>query len=571
MMKYFSNLLKPKFFIPLIAVLVVCAGFFIWWQGFSGNVRVTMEVEGPKEIFNGQQNSFLVKFENKTNQEWQNTKLVFSLPSPGVIDGNFADSLYTKDLGRIGLDEKKEIPFDMRLFGSVDQSADVLVKLSYQPVGSLSTFESEKQLHVKFIGTILEVSFESLVKDKNGQLVANIIVTNKDRVSFENIPLTFKIIYPDRFTFASANPFPDVEKNTWFINDFKAGESRTFVVKGWSGGSLENIRPFQAKVTADIGNKEVTLSEANSLSQISADGLVIFQTVNHPENSPIQWGQALDYQVHFRNATSAPWPDLVVEVNVDPNLIDTSRSRFQNGFYDSGKGIVRFDKTNAPELALLQGGKEGTLSFSLALVGSPPTPVSRNYSLKTTASIKSEATDLESEALSAQDMLNLKILTKAGLLSKGYYHNQFFIPVGTIPPQVGIKTGYVFVWQISNVSNDISGAQAVAYLGPNVEWGGQVFPKNSSLRYDENKRQVIWNIGSVPAGTGFEKPSRQVAFQLLFTPKKEQAGQLGLLLGQARFSGYDAFASASVEAVSDTVYTDIPEDPSSVGLGIIQQ
>jgi hypothetical protein len=324
-------------------------------------------------------------------------------------------------------------------------------------------------------------------------------------------------------------------------------------------------------VSADFSDQEIPMGQADSLNQISSDGLVIFQVVNGSYADVAEWGQVLDYQVHFRNATSAPWPDLALEISVDKDLVDATRSSFGSGSFDAARGVVRFDKNNTSRLALLNGGQEGFVSFSLALVQQPPARTQKNFVFKTVASIKSEAPDLESEPLAAQDVLNLKIRTKASLLSKGYYKSQYFAPIGAIPPKVGLETGYTFIWQLSNNANDLTGVRVSAHLGPHVAWTGSVFPKDAPVRYDENQQEVVWDVGNLNAGTGMSYPARQVAFQVLFTPSADQAGQLGLLLGQAKLTGTDAFASSTTDIFSMPIYTDIPDDPTAQGQGTISQ
>ncbi len=566
-MKFFT----PKKIIAAIVVLAAIAAIVIYFQGFSGRADAGVDVDGPAQIFNGQQNDFKVRVENKSGHDWDNARLIISVPVAGLIDSQPVNSVLSRDLGEIRKGQSREISFKGRFFGVVGEEHDLSFKLQYQPRSSSSYFENEKSLHFKIIGNVVEINFDSLEQNKSGQIVASLTVTNKDRSSFDDLPLTLNISYPDKFTFISSEP--PAEKSSqgkWYLNNLKPDESRKFVVKGWiSGGNLNNLRPFTARLTAEVNNQEISLSEANSLNQVSAQGLVVFQSLESNTEQFIDWGSRLNFRVNFRNATTVARSDLALSVKFDnPALIDFSRSDLGGGSYDASSSTLTFDKNSSPALSLLGGGQENSIRYSLTLVANPVSPGKNNY-FKSTASIKSRSASDEDE-LSAQDIFSMPIRTKVGLLSNGYYQNQYFQNYGSMPPKANTETSFAFVLQITNNSNDLKSVRVFAPLGQNTRFSQAVFPKNAPVKYDESQKAIIWDVGLVPAGTGYTLPAKQVAFQLIFSPTENQVGQLGLLLGQARLTAFDSFASSAIEALSvGPIYTDLPYDPSVQGQGII--
>ena len=95
-----------------------------------------------------------------------------------------------------------------------------------------------------------------------------------------------------------------------------------------------------------------------------------------------------------------------------------------------------------------------------------------------------------------------------------------------------------------------------------MRWVGQLYPANENVTYDSRTNQVIWNAGSVPAGTGVTSTPRQVEFQVGITPQINQAGQILVLTNKADFSAVDNFVSKNVSLSAPQKDTQLYEDPS---------
>jgi hypothetical protein len=150
-------------------------------------------------------------------------------------------------------------------------------------------------------------------------------------------------------------------------------------------------------------------------------------------------------------------------------------------------------------------------------------------------------------------------LTGRSLYSRGPFKN-----TGPIPPHAEEVTTYTVVLNARNTQNDISNGKVTAQLGSNVMWLGKVSPSTETVSYDELKKTIIWDIGTLPSGSGFDAVAREVNVQLSLTPSIGQVGNSPILLTNILFSGKDAFTQAEVTSSADPVTTKISTDPTYV-------
>ena len=133
-----------------------------------------------------------------------------------------------------------------------------------------------------------------------------------------------------------------------------------------------------------------------------------------------------------------------------------------------------------------------------------------------------------------------------------------------MPPKVGQETTYTVVWVVKNTSNDVKNAIVKATLPVYVKWLGVTEPASDDVTFKESSRELTWNIGNIPAGTGiFSLPPRQLSFQLSLTPSLSQLGGVVPLASAPDLSAEDTFTGTTVSASGETVNTAVKADPSA--------
>ena len=93
---------------------------------------------------------------------------------------------------------------------------------------------------------------------------------------------------------------------------------------------------------------------------------------------------------------------------------------------------------------------------------------------------------------------------------------------------------------------------------------GKIIPEDSTFSFDSVSREILWEIGDLPAGTGvFEELSApSLAFQVAFTPTVIHRGKAAELVGEARITGEDLFVNQVVSSTDEAIDTTLPDDPT---------
>ncbi|OGZ07551.1 MAG: hypothetical protein A3C13_04880 [Candidatus Lloydbacteria bacterium RIFCSPHIGHO2_02_FULL_50_11] len=159
---------------------------------------------------------------------------------------------------------------------------------------------------------------------------------------------------------------------------------------------------------------------------------------------------------------------------------------------------------------------------------------------------------------------NVRVSSQVQFASRAVYYVGPFVNSGPIPPRVEQETTYTVIWSIVNTSNSINNTEVRAVLPIYVEWYGSVSPGTENLTYNQNTNEVVWTAGNIPAGTGIDKPPREVAFQVVLTPSLSQLRSAPALVTQIRLSATDAFTGVLLEQNKSDITTDLSTDPKAL-------
>jgi hypothetical protein len=144
------------------------------------------------------------------------------------------------------------------------------------------------------------------------------------------------------------------------------------------------------------------------------------------------------------------------------------------------------------------------------------------------------------------EIKTVKILTGLSLAGQTLYQGGPFTNTGPVPPKVNKETLYTVVWTLTNSTNDVDGTIVTARLPNYVKWLGNSSPVSEKVAWSSENGTLTWNVGDVPASTGYTKKYRQVSFQVSFTPSVSQFDTIPILIGEATVKAHDRFADAEI-------------------------
>jgi len=236
-----------------------------------------------------------------------------------------------------------------------------------------------------------------------------------------------------------------------------------------------------------------------------------------------------------------------------------------SGFYRSVDNTIIWDKTTLDRLATLNPGDDVNLNFTFATI--PSSVKFENGTMNLAAKVvgNQAASNGAARTISSSQKTTVLAQTSVGLISRAVYTVGPFANRGPIPPKANNKTTYTIIWTATNSLNDARGAQVVATLPTNVSWLGAVSPASESVSWNQDKSEVVWNIGDLSASAGSSKSPREVAFQVELLPSLNQVGQPATLVIAPTISATDTFTNAPLGVQTRDLNTALSTDPKFGG------
>lgn len=560
--------------IVVIILAVVILTFLRGWFSFSKD-KVQLSVSGPVSIASGEEVEFSVHCLNSNRVALKNAKLIIDFPSGAYsIEG---DEL-TQDIASIDrISPKKEEVrnFKIRLVGERGTTKSLTIRLDYNPENINSSFENSIFYKINIGSVLIGLYLTAPQKAINGEEVSYALdyINNSD-TDFSNLKL--ELDYPNGFSFKTADPKPIEGNNIWQLPQLNKGERGTIKISGLLKGIEGENKTLEAFIGEVTNNKFLKYSKASSVTQISSSPLLIDVALNNTaEELHVNANDLLNYKINFKNNTDIALSQLVLKAYFNGQVFDFKSLKLnEKGFFDSLNNVIIWSAAGVPSLALLAPGESGEVSFTLK--------VKKDFSINDfndknfTLSVRAELETLNVppqfnlERLKIGAILDSKVNSKVVLATKGYYNETTsnIDNFGPIPPRVNQETAYTIHWQITNTSNDLENVRVTAILPEGITWKNvyTTLNKDTIIEYNDRTKQIVWNVGKLPVGTGFLIPAYELVFQIALRPSIIQVGTSPVLIDESSLNGRDTFTGENLESFSPAISADLRDDPS-VGFG----
>jgi hypothetical protein len=351
---------------------------------------------------------------------------------------------------------------------------------------------------------------------------------------------------------------PGTEKEISFTGSLtgQSGDLKSFKVLAGlaSGGGQDQISLEYGNLFQTVNLKRDFVSAGIYLADESGRDQVIFPSGK------------LTGDIVWRNNLADKVINSSFDLKLAGPLINKRTVQASAGFYNSIANAISWDERTLPELKITPPDEGGQASFSFNLL---PLSSGSDSSVK---EIKLQLTfrgtrltgENQTEEIVTKTEKTIKVSTLAQLTAKSVYHTGPFKNTGPLPPQVGQETTYTVNWTVSNTINDLGNATVRTILPPSVKWLGQISPLDEKVVYNQTSGELVWNLGAVSSGVGYDSPARQVSFQISLLPSLSQVGKPFNLTGQTTLSSQDLFTGATITRTASPVSTELATDPNFV-------
>jgi len=569
----YVKLLFVSFFFFVIAAAVAGWNMFGNQNGPSAN-NVSLSVRGPVSIRGGDTLVIQVVIENKNPVPLSNVVVGAIFPDGARYPNNPSRVLdrSRKSIESVQPGELRTETINAILLGAdnTKDKIDVYIEFGVNGVGS---FKKTETFSVDLTTSPLTVRTQLLKDISSGQeMVLGIDVMSNSPAPINNGLL--KVDYPKGFAFISADPSPYSGNNVWSLGTLTLGDIHHINIKGRIEGENGEQKVFRLYngVASKNGSTEIGTTFSTLLSSvlIKKPFLNVDLLVNGSTDPDyVLNGDSLNVVAFLRNTLQDKIINSQVTVGLSGDVISRERVHpSDGGIYNGTTGIVSWDFRSTSMLAEIAAGEKSSIAFSLGLSSfvKPDNTVFKNPVIGITVNIQGNRVSESNEQKEITSLVtrNIKVSTTAELSEKNYFWSGPLQNVGLIPPKVGKETTYTIVWSLKNTVNDISGGKVVSKLPSYVRWVGHMSPEDPDLVYNSATGDIIWTLGKIPSGTGYEVKAREVAFQVGVTPVTSQVGTVPTVLNATTFTGTDDFTGAAISQKIPLITTALPYEPQAL-------
>ena len=557
--KILKKVLILSFSFFLIAVAIAGLYFFKGSNLLSAN-NVDISIEGPVSLAGGDILNMGIIITNNNDAAIEFADLLIEYPEGSYAGTESKEALprIKKSLGKINAHETVHETASAVLFGESNTEKIIQITLEFRLEGSNATLEKKKEYRIGITSSPVDVAIDMLKEANSGQEV-EVAVHLKSNSGTPLKGLVFSIDYPFGFRFKSADPKPQYDNKMWVLGDLAPSAERVVKIKGVLEGQDEEEKIFRVYAGTQSARDARALGITyNSVSKsifikkpfLALDMVIDNDTANEHISSS---GKIVRVDVLWENNLPTKIIDGQIQVKLRGDIINRYSIAVGNGgFYRSLDDTIVWDSKSGNEaLAVIEPGEKGSASFSFSfqpLVSKDGRKAFANpeVTIEVTARGRRVSDTNVPEEINTVAVKKIKVESGMSLASRAVYYAGPLKNTGPLPPKVNQETTYTIIWTITNSSNDVSSAIVRTTLPTYVKWLGIVSPDSENVTYNEIGGEVVWNAGAIPAGTGINRATREVAFQVSFLPSISQINQAPFLTSEIVISGNDNFTHTTL-------------------------
>ncbi len=563
-----------KFFIFSIIFFVLALGYAFYMFFANGNTvsndNIDISVLSNAFTAGGEDYPLLLEITNKNNSSLELADLVIEYPKSSEDTLSQNSEHLRVSLGTIPAGGIKNDSETIVLYGEQGSTREIKISLEYRVEGSNAIFVKDKLYDVSISSTPINLSVDGPTEATSNQDI-NLGVKATLNSTKPVSQILLKVDYPIGFQFENATPAPSLGNNIWNLGDLAPGAERDITISGkmidvfdgeqkvfrvWSGSQS----PTDKSIIETVFN---SLEHIVMIQKPSIDAQLLVNGVLNTEYA-IDTKTAIQGQIQWVNNLETKINNLKISAKISGNAFDRNTISAGEGFYDSSQNTITWDKNSQSQFTEVNPGDSGSVSFSL----SPLSLFSAAGGIISSPSVYIDISITGQQAqdsgvtteLSNSDSKVIKIISDVGLSNKALYYSGAFANSGPIPPKVEQKTTYTIVWSLSNTANNISKVKVSSTLPPWMQFAGPFSPATEDLTYNDSTKEIVWDVGGIPAGTGITEADRQVSFQVELTPSLSQVGTAPTITNDTTLTGHDDFANVDVRVNKASLDTRLQND-----------
>jgi len=563
----------------IIVVIIVIAVVYLIYNSLK-NKGVSFIVEGPELAKSGEIIDLHLIYSNNSRVVLQGGEIEIKLPEGILSVEEPSKNIINLYLGEIAPKDSEDKLFKVLITGEPKTSKTIQAVFRYRPKSLSSNFEIPVDYNISIFGSnfSLEMNFpQEIFLDQSFPLELH--WENQTKEIFENLEI--EALWPEGFNLVESNPSASsAQNNIWKLETITPYGSGKINITGLVSGEAGQTKKIAFILGIKSNQQFLPLAKTEGYIRLAANPLEIITLINGEQNYIASLGETLNVTINYKNNYSTPLRNLVLKTVLNGEALDFSTLKAPKALFTLRTQTLSWDGAKVEDLYNLNPQESGSLSFSIKLLKDWPmvSPAQKNPIIEIKSTLES-ANIPEGASVStlprAVSVNNIKINTVCGLEITSYFRDAAsgIANQGKLPLRVDEPTDFTIHFKILNSFNTINKIKIQTSLPPGVEFTGQIGGNYGSNlpQYDKNNRQLIWEVGSVEAGSGYLTRPPELIFQVRVTPQYTQINQPVALIEETTFKAVDAFTLQEFSRVYSPVLsnklTDTTVYPSQ---GIVQ-
>lgn len=542
----------------LFVIVTISSTAFVYLGGngiASDNIQVSLK--GQSLVGGGESVTVQIDVTNNNRVPLEAATLILQYPSGTRSVGDSPRNLFEDriDFETIGVGQVKSKTVQIAVFGEENAEKSIGAILEYRASGSNNVFNMKdiEPLAFKISSSPLVLRIDSIEKVAGGQLV-DIIISAISNASTPIEDILITAAYPNGFNFERSEPAPVYGQNVWRIDSIRPEETATIKLQGIISGFTDE--QFRINFKAGPTNPDNQYAVGATLAEGRADFIIerpfidIGVMTNGDRNRDVvlSQDQTANISVSINNTLEETVYDMVVEAVPGGNALIPESIKSENGFYDSNKGVVRWEISNNQSFTQVLPGSSRTVNFT---VNPGPRKDTASYEITVNVYARRVAERSAQETLIGTTRVEGKYSATVDINSQAGKNTSKFIDRGPVPPEVGKESTYTITLVAEAGANDLVNTVMETALPVYVNWL-DAYEAPGTVVYNTVSKNLRWNIGDMKAGE-----RKELTMQVSFTPSVSQVNSSPLLLNQQKIRANDRFTGGLLQESASAVTTEL--------------
>ena len=571
-----TSIFKKIFFgsLGFLFIALIIGGIsFLSGDNAISTKNVDLTVTAKTFVDGGESLPVNVSIVNRNKVSMELASLVLEYPEG---NGSNPDAITrtSRDIGSVAVGDTHNESFDVKLYGEENSQKNITAHIEFRVSGSNAVYDKDETVPVTIRTSPLRLTLDvptNVIPNQEVPLKFSVVGNGTEILT--NTALVLE--YPQGFTFSRATPVATSGNTVWYLGDIPPGARRDITVYGSFTGGISEAKTIRASVGSQNKQNEMLLDRVyNTLAQVVPltnafidAHLVVENSSSNDAIVPISPTGAVSISIPWTNTLTSKITNAQIEVLLSGTAYDPARVRPNSGTFDSVNNKITWTRQEVPEFASLDPGKKGTVQFTIEprqfsagqVASNPIINMSVNIAGFDDAGVRQSALGVDKKTLAIGSDMNFSART---IHTSGVIQN-----IGAMPPKVNTETTYTLEWQLTNSRNRVTGVKVSTILPTYVSWKNVMVPtaEQANVVFNEVTRELVWNAGEVPAGTGTNLPARILSLKVGITPSVDQKGKTPNLTGDLTITGLDTFTNKTITLTRRALNTQLTGEGSTPG------